>query len=86
MSYTAKNPLTNNNRILVLENRQQEINLINAAMKTDKQGNIINQEEYAIFYNQYNRFVSSIANKILHDEDEAEDVTHEILIKLILIF
>lgn len=81
MSYTITNSSIEEPKAIEFETRQEELELINNALKTNR--NKTNQEAWSKFHNQYKRFVLAIANKILQDEDEAEDVTQEIFTKLI---
>lgn len=77
MSYTVTNSNLQEPKAIILENKQEELKLINNAL------NGKNQEAWNKFHNQYKRFVFAIANKILQNEDEAEDATQEVFTKLI---
>jgi RNA polymerase sigma-70 factor (ECF subfamily) len=81
MSQTT-NTIKTNKAIKLFKSHKEEVQMICKAMET-KNGELTNQKEWNLFYNQYNRFIFAIANKIMHDEDDAEDITQEIFIKCI---
>lgn len=58
---------------------EEETKLLNEVFNSK----IRNEEAWSTFYNTYSRFVFMVANKILHDEDEAEDMVQEIFVKCI---
>jgi RNA polymerase sigma-70 factor, ECF subfamily len=56
----------------------EELQFITNANKKNDSGEIADQNAYAAFYRQYMNFIFNIANSVLYDEDEAEDVVQEI--------
>jgi RNA polymerase sigma-70 factor (ECF subfamily) len=76
--------VTSNSRtaIISFNSHEQELDLLNKAMRLED-GKIVDETSWDIFYHQYYRFVFTIANKLMHNEDEAEDITQEVFIKCV---
>lgn len=83
MSYTTENA-ANNIEAILPKTHEQELSLLNEAIALDGEGKgiVTNKEAWNKIYRQYNRFVFTIAKNVLHDDDEAEDVSQEIFLRL----
>lgn len=62
---------------------QEGSELLNRIMERDANGYPVNEDAWSEFYNKYNKIVLSMANKILHNSDDAQDIVHDIFLKCI---
>lgn len=83
MNEVTKNNQEKTIKVVKFKSHPQELKFINEALIKNKNGQILNEEKYSKFYEQYHKFVFSIAYKITKDPQEAEDIVHDVFIKCV---